>query len=216
MAADLYCSRSDVTKRLPAGAVVSVVGVVESSLAATDVITFDGHGLETDDVVSVRAADGGTLSAPFVAGTNYYAIRLSNSTFKLAATAGGAALDITTNGTSMFVTREPDFETHIEFYSRWCDSFFVAHTVPFTPGAIPALVRGITADLSAKKILNIAGQDSAVLNAAEVASKAMLERHVKGIPVRDANATSSASSAIVTSLVSTDTDPRGWGTGTLP
>lgn len=214
--ANLYCSRGDVTRRLPAGSVVSVVGVVESSLATTNVITFDGHGLETNDIVSVRAAEGGTLSAPFAAGTSYYAIRLSNGTFSLAATLSGAAIDITTNGVSMFVLREPDFDSHIEFYSRWCDSFFVGHVVPFTAGAIPALVSGITADLSAKKILNIAGQDSATLNTAEIASKAMLERHVKGITIRDASATASANSAVVTSLVASGLDPRGWGTGMLP
>lgn len=219
MASDLYCSRGDVTKRLPAGAVVSVVGLVESSIATTNVITFDGHGLETDDVVSVRATEGGTLSSPFVAGTSYYAIRLSNSTFSLASSAGGAALDITTNGVGMVVTREPAFDDVIEFYSRWADSFFAAHLVPFTAGAIPALVKGIVADLSAKRILNIAGQDSAVLNTAELAAKAMLERHEKGRTVRDEDATASANSAISETMSAT-ADPRGWhesdGAGTIP
>ena len=123
MAQDLYCSRGDVTARLPPGTVVSPAGILASCLASTDVLTYDGHGLETDDEVTVRAASAGTLSAPLAAGTTYYAIRLSNAAFKLAATAGGAALNITSDGVEMIVAREPKFDDTIEFVSRWAETF---------------------------------------------------------------------------------------------
>lgn len=212
MATDLYCSRGDVTARLPPGTVVSPAGMLASCLASTDVLTYDGHGLETDDEVTVRAASAGTLSAPLVAGTVYYAIRLTNSTFKLAASAGGAALNITSDGVEMIVTREPKFDDVIEFVSRWADTFLPAHVVPLTAPIHP-LVRGVVADVSAKRILNANGQDSAAVTAAELAGKAILERHAAGMPLRGGTAQTPTNLAITATSVSSGSDPRGWGSG---
>lgn len=212
MATDLYCSRGDVTARLPPGTVVSPAGMLASCLASTDVLTYDGHGLETNDEVTVRAASAGTLSAPLVAGTIYYAIRLTNSTFKLAASAGGAALNITSDGVEMVVTREPKFDDVIEFVSRWADTFLPAHVVPLAAPIHP-LVRGVVADVSAKRILNANGQDSAAVTAAELAGKAILERHAAGMPLRGGTAQTPANLAITATSVSSGSDPRGWGTG---
>lgn len=212
MATDLYCSRGDVTARLPPGTVVSPAGMLASCLASTDVLTYDGHGLETDDEVTVRAASAGTLSAPLVAGTVYYAIRLTNSTFKLAASAGGAALNITSDGVEMVVTREPKFDDVIEFVSRWADTFLPAHVVPLTAPIHP-LVRGVVADVSAKRILNANGQDSAAVTAAELAGKAILERFAAGMPLRGGTAQTPSNLAITATSVSSGSDPRGWGSG---
>lgn len=212
MATDLYCSRADVTARLPPGTVVSPAGMLASCLASTDVLTYDGHGLETDDEVTVRAASAGTLSAPLVAGTVYYAIRLTNSTFKLAASAGGAALNITSDGVEMVVTREPKFDDVIEFVSRWADTFLPAHVVPLTAPIHP-LVRGVVADVSAKRILNANGQDSAAVTAAELAGKAILERFAAGMPLRGGTAQTPSNLAITATSVSSGSDPRGWGSG---
>lgn len=214
---NLYCTRSDVAQRLPLGAIISPTGIVASSVASTDVITFDGHGLETDDPINVRAVEGGTLSAPLAAGVTYYAKRLSNATFQLAATVGGAAINLTTDGVSMVITREPPFDDIIEFYSRWADAFFPAHLVPFT-APVPVIVKGLVADLAAKRLLNIGGQDSAIVNATELAAKAQLERYLaNGMPIRDASATASANLAAVSSYsTSSSGDPRGWGSGSLP
>lgn len=212
MATDLYCSRADVTARLPPGTVVSPAGMLASCLASTDVLTYDGHGLETNDEVTVRAASAGTLSAPLVAGTVYYAIRLTNSTFKLAASAGGAALNITSDGVEMIVTREPKFDDVIEFVSRWADTFLPAHVVPLTAPIHP-LVRGVVADVSAKRILNANGQDSAAVTAAELAGKAILERFAAGMPLRGGTAQTPSNLAITATSVSSGSDPRGWGSG---
>lgn len=212
MATDLYCSRGDVTARLPPGTVVSPAGILASCLASTDVLTYDGHGLETDDEVTVRAASAGTLSAPLVAGTIYYAIRLTNAAFKLAASAGGAALNITSDGVEMVVTREPKFDGVIEFVSRWADTFLPAHVVPLTAPIHP-LVRGVVADVSAKRILNANGQDSAAVTAAELAGKAILERFAAGMPLRGGTAQTPSNLAITATSVSSGSDPRGWGSG---
>jgi hypothetical protein len=208
--ADLYCSRRDVTRRIPPGSVTSIAATVLSSLAATDVITYDGHGLETDDEVTVRAADDGSLSAPLVEGTIYFAIRLTNARFKLAATAGGAAIDLTTNAVDMMVIREPLIDDHIEFYSRWADAFLPAHIVPLgRTEAVHPTVRGIVADLVAKRVLNADGKSSAIVDATELASKAQLERFAAGLVLRGAPVPASSNLAVTAPAGSID--PRGWG-----
>ncbi|HXG69993.1 MAG TPA: hypothetical protein VNJ04_05190 [Gemmatimonadaceae bacterium] len=201
-------------QRLPLGSITSSAGIAASSLQGSDAITYDGHGLETGDPVTVRALEGGSLSAPLVEGTIYYAIRLSGARFKLSAALGGLPLDLTTDAVSMFVVREPSFDQQIEFYSRWADAFLPAHLVPLTEPIHP-FVRGIVADLAAKRMLNIAGQESAILTETELASKAQLERFVKGLSLRGAPATASSNMAVTTSLSAT-TDSRGWGSGTIP
>src|SRR5690242_15137565 len=152
-----YASRRDVYDYgLPRGTLGMPARLVESSLAATDVLELDGHGFETDDPVILRAAEGGTLSAPLVAGTTYYAINLSDSTFQLAAAAGGAAIDLTTDGVSMLVATPLPFDKVLEFYSRFVDSFLPAHAVPLV-APYPDVVVATVAELAAKKLLHLCG-----------------------------------------------------------
>ena len=220
-AQDLYCARSDVTKRMPIGSVTSSSGIVAETSTGANTFTFDGHGFVTDDPVVVRTIEGGSMPAPLVANTTYYAITISNDRFSLAATPGGPAIDITTIGDSMVIAREPDFNESIEFYSRWADTCLTPH-IP-VPLATPltgqfALVKGLVADLCAKRELNANGKDSAVINAAELAAKAQLERFAEGLAatmVRGAVPTTSTNRAITNTIASTG-DPRGWGSGSLP
>lgn len=215
--ADLYCTRRDLYRfGLPRGVLGASSRLVESSLATTDVITLDGHGFETDDEVAFRAAEGGTLSAPLVAGTTYYVVRMNDTTFKLAATEGGAAINLTSDGVSMLVATALPFDYVLEFYSRWVDGFMPAHLVPFTAGSVPVMVVAIVAELSAKKLMQLAGHTSDSVNDAELAAKAQLERWSKGVPLRDAVATGSANRAVITSVTVSGADPRGWGSGELP
>lgn len=216
MASDLYCSRGDVNERIHGG--ISFEGrLVYSSIASTDTLTLDGHGFEDDTQVTVRAAEGGTLSAPLSESTTYYVKRVSNSKFQLAATAGGAAINITSDGTSMIVVREPPYDNVIEFVSRWADGFLPAEAVPLTAPIHP-LVKGVVADVSAKRLLNQDGKSSAMVDAAEIAGKAILERYASGLPLRAASgiATTRTNTAIVTTITDDDPDQRGWGSGALP
>lgn len=211
--ADPYCTRKDVIRRLPPGAVTSPAGLIASCLKDTDVITYDGHGFETDDELTVRAIAGGTLAAPLVAGTVYFAIRLTNATFQLAETAGGPAINLTSDGVSMMVTREPAFDEFIEYYSRWFDAFLPAEDVPLKAPIHPT-AKGIVADLVAKRILNVDGKDSAAVNTAELAAKAQAERFAAGMQLRGAAVPTSPSNLAVS--MSGMTDPRGWGRDRLP
>lgn len=68
----------------------------------TEVITSVGHGLSTGWIVQV-STDGTALPSPLVAATNYFAIKATDDTFKLATSlanaTGGTAIDISTVGT---------------------------------------------------------------------------------------------------------------------
>lgn len=216
MASNLYCSRRDVNRWLPAGELTGSSRLAASAIASTDVITLDGHGLETDDEVIVRAAEGGTLPAPLVEGTTYYAIRVSNAQFKLAAATGGAAIDFTADGAEVVVVREPSYDDTIEAYSRWADTFLPAHAVPLSTPLGPefALVRLLVARLSAKALLNADGKSSQIVADAEAAAQKQLERFAAGLTVRGANDTRT-NLAMKTTAVSAG-DARGWGSDTLP
>jgi len=76
-----------------------------TAVAATDVLTCEVvHGFSAGDRVKVQNLIGG---AGLAAGTVYYVIAagLGEFTFKLSATKGGAAKDITTNLTGGYVYR---------------------------------------------------------------------------------------------------------------
>lgn len=74
----------------------------------TDVITYSNHGLHTGDVVTWILGTGGVIptsdSPTLAVATNYYAIVLTSSTFKLARSYANAfapvAVDITSQGTA--------------------------------------------------------------------------------------------------------------------
>lgn len=81
----------------------AVVGGATHDFATTDVddttniITWTSHGIADDTPLYFTST--GTLPSPLVAGTKYYKIVGTGvNNFKVAATAGGAAIDITTTG----------------------------------------------------------------------------------------------------------------------
>jgi len=159
--AAVYATRRDVfTYGAPRGSLGNPARAVASSLASTDTIELSEHGFVTDDAVTVRAFEGGTLSAPLVSGTTYYVIRVSDSEFKLSATAGGVAIDLTSDGVSMAVASDLPFDEVLEFYSRFVDPFIPAHLVPLT-APYPKVVVGIVAQLAGKRLQILSGVSSA-------------------------------------------------------
>ena len=75
----------------------SAVGTVTAD-SGTDIITLAAHGLTEGHIVHF-ANSGGALPAGLTAKTIYYLRDVTTNTFKVAATRGGAAVDLTTNGT---------------------------------------------------------------------------------------------------------------------
>lgn len=67
------------------------------ALASADLIYCASHGYSDGQTIVFY---GNTPPAPLVAGTTYYTRDCTTDSFKVAATAGGAAIDITTAGSS--------------------------------------------------------------------------------------------------------------------
>lgn len=223
-----YAAQSDVyTYGLPRGALGNPGRLVDSSLAATSTITLSEHGFSTGTPVSFRAPQGGSLSSPIVAGTTYYAIYLTDSTFQISATANGPPITLTTDATSMIVAADLPFAQVLEFYSRWVDNLLPAHVVPL-PAPYPITVVGIVAQLAAQRLQILSGLTSESMHEQELAAKAQLERWAKTLPVRDAAGATvpanlavaqtpapgqafSVSMGLAPNVVSgTPQDPRGW------
>jgi hypothetical protein len=70
---------------------------VTSVQTTGDTITKNTHGLNNNDVIGFTTT--GTLPSPLAINTNYYVVNVTTNTFKISATLGGSALDITTTGT---------------------------------------------------------------------------------------------------------------------
>jgi hypothetical protein len=216
---NLYATRADLYDHgLPRGLLANPGRRCAAASASTDTFELDGHGFETDTALIFRAEGSGALPAPLVAGTTYYAIRVTDSTFKVAATLGGAAIDLTASGTAVMVATPLPFDKVIERYSRFVDGCLPAHAVPLgVAEAVPIEVVAIVAELSAKKLLLIRGQSSESMKEAEIGAKAQLERWGKGLKIRDATATASTNLAYSESVSAEP--PRRWrwgGGGTLP
>lgn len=212
-----YATRADVYKYgLPRGLLGMPARELASVVATTDTFELDGHGFETDDAVILRAFEGGTMAAPLVAGTTYYVIRLSDSTFKVAAAPAGAAINISADGVTMLVASPLPFDDVLEFYSRWLDDFVPAHAVPLT-APYPVVVVATVAELAGKKLAFLAGHSSEAVDAYEASAAKRLERWAAGIPIRDARATTEHTNKAVSSVINTiHADPRGWGSEALP
>jgi hypothetical protein len=211
-----YATRRDVFRYgLPRGTLSSEGREVASCLASTDTLELESHGFETDDVVTVRAIQGGTLAAPLVAGTSYYVRRVTDSTFQLAATAGGASINLTTDGVTMIVSIPLPFDDVLEFYSRFVDGFLPAHAVPLkTPYDVTVVA--LVAELAAKKLQHLSGVSSVSMAEFELGAKAQLERYAAGLPLRSVASTQASTNLAVTATLGATSDPRGWGSGSLP
>jgi hypothetical protein len=72
-------------------------GVFTTAFATDDFLTSTSHGLQNDQAVTVQTTT--TLPAPLIAGLTYYVRDRTVDKFKLALTKGGAAIDITSDGT---------------------------------------------------------------------------------------------------------------------
>jgi hypothetical protein len=69
--------------------------------AATNVFTHSGLRTIANDAVLRLTNSGGALPAGLSAGVDYYVVNASGKTFQLAATLGGAPIDVTDTGTGL-------------------------------------------------------------------------------------------------------------------
>lgn len=203
-----YCAAADLYSfGLPRGALPNPGRLVASVDASANTIALDVHGFSLDDLVSFRAEAGGTLPAPLVAGTSYYAVPSGDNAFAVSATSGGSAVDFTTSGSRIVVIAPLGFASAISWASRLIDDMLPAHVVPIEE-TIPEIVRMTCAELAAGKMLSLAGNVSKSL--AEIVDQARkrLERWAKGVPLRGDNVPVAAGLSVSASVPYRD--PRGW------
>lgn len=105
-AEDAVTPQSQVHVRMIAGqggAALTIDDTVFTAEADTELFTAADHGMETGDGPIQVANAGGALPAGLVAATNYWIVKVSADTFKLATTRAlalaGTTLAITTDGT---------------------------------------------------------------------------------------------------------------------
>lgn len=104
----VYNSHATLTYQTPK---IWLSGFRSTAVASTDVITASGHGMATNDEVRVEAElNTDTIPAGLANNTNYFLTSVTTNTFKLSATNGGSAIDITADS-SGFATRQWGYTT---------------------------------------------------------------------------------------------------------
>lgn len=186
---------------------------VASALATSDTFELDEHGFETGDQVLFRAIQGGALPGGVSAATPYYAIRITSETFKISTAPGGPPIDLTTDGSGVIVSTPLPFDEVLEAYSRFVDTCVPAHVAPFKE-PFPKLIVATVATLAAKRLQNLSGTTTNAMGQLEKEARDLLKGFEPGKPLGDANATAPSNLAVVASTA--ETDPRGWGSGTIP
>lgn len=188
-----------------------------TAVAATDRIALGDHGLDDDDTVLVVAGPGGVVPGGLAEGTVYYARVVTDSVIELAASAGGAAINLTSAGTAPWgvqVSLEPAVEAIAESYSRAADRQCLAHAVPFA-APYPVEVVDYVATQTALRTLLMLGKSS--LQMSELADR--VARDFKawaqaGATSRDPAAVGDADLAVSWTSATLDTE-RDYGE-TLP
>lgn len=216
-----YCVESDLYDfGLPRGGIPNPARLAAEPPASvsSNAIELDGHGFALNDPVSFRAEAGGSLPSPLVAGTTYYAIPAGEGYFQVAATSGGAAIDLTTTGSGVVVLTPLPIDAAIEFASALIDDMLPSHVVPLT-APYPPIVVMTCAELAAAKLAARSGSASVSLTAMADAARKRLERWAQGVPLRGTNTAAQIPTnlAQVGSLTAPPIDVRGWrrwgGTG---
>lgn len=190
-----YCTERDVYEHgAPRGSVPNEARLIPEGKIdpATNTISIDGHGFLLGDEVVFRAEAGGTMPAPLVALTTYYARPVDAFRFEVAAAPGGPAIDLTTAGSRVLVFSEPPISAAISWASGVVEENIPAHVVPLV-APFPRTVVHVTAELAAGKFALRGGATSEALGKIVEAAQKRLASWAKHIPIRGDNAPPQAS-----------------------
>jgi hypothetical protein len=203
-----YCVQADLYSfGLPRGAIPNPGRLAASVSVSLNAINLDQHGFALNDPITLRAEGGGSLPAPLLEATKYYAIPLTDSAFSLAATVNGGAIDLTTAGARVQVIPQSPIAAAIRWASRVIDQSLPAHLVPLT-APLHELVVITCAELAAAKALGLSGAGSKSLADMTDAAAKRIEKWGKGQPLRGDNRPPPAN--VATSASVPFRDSRGW------
>lgn len=207
-----YATYADVVPFLPAGGLPNPARSATGN-ASGDYIECEGHGLADSATIVFRAEVGGALPTGLTAGTTYYvkAVTGSTSRFQVSATAGGAAINLTTDGSNFVFVSPLPWSTWLDWGARQVDSFLPAHVVPLV-APYPEIAVTANAELAAVRgLMSTAGSDidlGAKLD--QIATR--LQRWAKSLPVRGATKSTQSPVNLAVTASAGATDPRGWAT----
>lgn len=204
-----YCTPADLYSfGLPRGSLPNAGRLAGGVNVTTNAIELDAHGFETGDPVTFRAESGGVLASPIQAGVTYYAIPVTDSSFRVSLTVGGDAIDITTAGSGLIVIAPLPIASAIAWATKIVEDMLPAHVIPLD--VVPEIVKMTTAELAIAKLASITGGKSAVTTDMVDFAQKRLARWAKGVPLRgDANARPAAASCAQTAIAPFN-DARGW------
>jgi hypothetical protein len=196
---------------VPRGATPNPGRVLAS--ATDDTCTLDQHGFETGDAIQFRPAGDGDMPTGLSEGTTYYAEYVSDYTFRVRATAGGAAIAFDDAEDPLVVIAPLDKDAAIEYADRLIDDMVPGQAVPFDdatlyPDGVPAIIRMTSAELASVKLLSGSGAASKSLADVADAVHKRLTRWSAGLPVRGTPDESRQNLAAV--AVAPYEDRRGW------
>lgn len=213
-----YCTVADLfANGLPRGALANagrlVAGGGGASISA-NTIPLDQHGLSLNDQFTLRAEAGGSLPAPLVAGTTYYAIPVNDGAFSAAATANGAAIDLTTAGSRILVVVPINYAAAIAYGAALIDDMLPAHIVPLE-APYPPIVTMTNAELAIGKLMQGSGSGSKSMGEMVDAARKRMADWARGRPLRGTNVPPAANVSV--SATVPYRDARGWSRfGGLP
>jgi len=219
--AAMYATRAHVYRLVPRGTISEAARVVASVDSTLDRIELEGHGLDADDPIQFKVDQGGALPGGLALLTIYYAKLVdigggvkSSSLFQVAATLGGAAIDLTTSGTKPFRVFTPIdaiVDQALELFSRRVDRECSSHGVPFVVPYPPEVVDAVVV-LTAHRLVRRARLTGFESLQAEEDAVMRNFTSFKNAPLRDATATASTNRAQIASASSS----QEAGRGTIP
>lgn len=212
MTETVYCEHADLRKHgLPPGVLAQQALPVASVSTTGDTLTIADHACAADDPVVLTVDLGSTLPSPLVAGTTYYARPVAGRSdlLQLSATAGGAAVNLTTVGSGTFalladISEARSYEAR-RYASRQIDSHMPGEDVPFA-APYPAQAIAYCAKLAARELLRTLGRhDDGVWEMADGALADLVKFLRYGMSLRGATTGSAPSTA------RWGADARNWG-----
>lgn len=207
-----YCVAADLySYGMPRGGFPNPARLVASVSAADDTLELDEHGFSLNDQVLFRAEAGGTLPAPLAAATTYYVIPVNDSTLQVAASSGGAAIDLTTAGSNIRVIAPLPIQAAIDWGAALIDDMLPAHAGGLE-APYPELIKATNAELAVSKLATFTGRGGDSLTKMIDAANARLARWAKGAPLKGADAPANRTN-LAASLSVPSTSARGWPNG---
>ena len=97
--------------------------------SGTNVITIASHGLNDGDAIKFSSAD--TMPANLTAGTTYYVRAKTSTTFEVAASSGGSAIDIDQGSGTHTVYKKDVTQRYVEFLEQFYDNSMSASDAHF-------------------------------------------------------------------------------------